>query len=151
MFRREEYNQSAEAQNNQCRSHFRRKFSRLQNHLFQEGSPFNRGNKTNIPVNIAENEEFYQVQVFAAGRKKEQFQVNITDQLLKISCKAAELEPGLKYIYQEQQLGEFERAFQLQDEVLLDNVHASFEDGILTVILQKDPSKDKPAQEVHVS
>ena len=132
-------------------SHFRRKFSRLQNHLFQEGSPFNRGHKTNIPVNIAENEEFYQVQVFAAGRKKEQFQVNITDQLLKISCKAAELEPGLKYIYQEQQLGEFERAFQLQDEVLLDNVHASFEDGILTVILQKDPSKVKPAQEVHVS
>ncbi|MBV2225608.1 MULTISPECIES: Hsp20/alpha crystallin family protein [Sphingobacterium] len=151
MFRRETYNQDAEAQQNFCRSNFKRKFDRFQNHFFNEGNPFNRSQKANIPVNIAENEELYQVQVYAAGRKKEQFQVNITDQVLTITCKAAELEPGLKYIYQEQQLGEFERAFQLQDEILLGNVHASFEDGILTVILQKDPSKIKPAQEVQVS
>jgi len=151
MFRRETYNQDAEAQRNFCRSNFKRKFDRFQSQFFNDGNPFNRGQKSNIPVNIAENDELYQVQVFAAGRKKEQFHVNITDQVLTISCKATELESGLKYIYQEQHLGEFERAFQLQDEILLDNVHASFEDGILTVILQKDPSKIKQAQEVQVS
>ena len=145
MFRREQYNRTA--QDNQCRHNLKRKFDRFMN----ESGSFGRNNKAYIPVNIAENEEFYQVQVFAAGRSKEQFQVNINDQILTISCKEAELEPGMNYIYQEQQLSAFERAFQLQDEVFLDNVHASFEDGVLTVILQKDPTKIKPAQEVVVS
>ncbi|WP_232047162.1 Hsp20 family protein [Sphingobacterium daejeonense] len=54
-------------------------------------------------------------------------------------------------MYQEQQLGAFERAFHLQDEIIIENVHASFEDGVLTVILQKDPSKIKYPQEVPVS
>jgi len=151
MFRKEQYMRGPQTADNQCRGNFKRKFERLQNHLFNEAGPFGRENQANIPVNIAENDEFYQVQVFAAGRKKEQFQVNITDQVLTISGKEAELETGIKFIYQEQQVGPFERKFQLQDEVIIDNVHASFEDGVLTVILKKDPSKVKPAYQVEVS
>src|SRR5690606_25909469 len=132
MFRRETYNQDAEAQRNFCRSNFKRKFDRFQSQFFNEGNPFNRGQKSNIPVNIAENDELYQVQVFAAGRKKEQFQVNITDQVLTITCKAAELESGLKYIYKVQHLCEFVRAFILQDYILLGFVNASIEYGMLT-------------------
>ena len=79
MFRREQYNRTA--QDNQCRHNFKRKFDRFMN----ESGSFGRNNKAYIPVNIAENEEFYQVQVFAAGRSKEQFQVNINDQILTIS------------------------------------------------------------------
>lgn len=153
MFSKDTYNRGYQGQDRNCRGDFRRKFEKLQYHLFNESTPFgNRGqNKTYIPVNIAENDEFYQVQVFAAGRKKDQFQVNITEQVLTISCKAGELEPGLKYIYQEQQVDAFNRAFQLQDQVLIDNVHASYEEGVLTVILQKDPDKTPVGQEVLVS
>ena len=147
MFKRENYNQSSREYTNSCRGNFKRKFDRF----FSEGSPFGNGNSANIPVNIAENDEFYQVQVYAAGREKDQFQVNITDNILTIKGKETELEPGIKYIYQEQQLGAFERAFHLQDEIIIENVHASFEDGVLTVILQKDPSKIKYPQEVPVS
>src|SRR5690606_15424185 len=102
--------------------------------FFNEGSGFGKGNQPYIPVNISENNDFYQVQVYAAGREKNQFQVNITDQILTIKGKESEPEPGIKYIYQEQQLDAFERAFHLKDEILIENVHASFEDGILTVI-----------------
>ncbi|VTQ00662.1 Hsp20/alpha crystallin family protein [Sphingobacterium daejeonense] len=95
MFKRENYNQSSREYAHSCRGNFKRKFERF----FSEGSPFGNGNSANIPVNIAENDEFYQVQVYAAGREKDQFQVNITDNILTIKGKETEPEPGIKYIY----------------------------------------------------
>jgi HSP20 family protein len=44
----------------------------------------------------------------------------------------------------------FEREFQLNEQVLTDNVHASFEDGVLTVILPKDLEKVIRPQEVAI-
>ncbi len=147
MFRKEYQNAGQQFGSDACRNHFKRKFDRLQQRLFQYD---NRASSIH-PVNIAENEEFYQVQLFAAGKRKDQFQVRIQNQVLTISCTASELEPGMKYIYQEQPASAFERAFQLQDQVLVENVHASYEDGVLTVILQKDPAMAKPEYQVAVS
>jgi len=88
------------------------------------------------------------VQLFAAGRKKEQFQVSINDGILKISCTENTQDNAIDYIYKEQDGLAFEREFQLNEQVLTDNVHASFEDGVLTVILPKDLEKVKRPQEV---
>ena len=153
MFRKDAYNSVNQGLGRECRGDFRRKFEKLQHHLFNDSAPFaGKGDhKAYIPVNIVETDEFYQIQVFAAGRKKDQFQVNITEQVLTITCKEAEVEPGLKYVYQEQHVGAFKRAFRLQDDLLIENVHASYEEGILTVILKKDPDKMPAGQEVLVS
>ncbi len=88
------------------------------------------------------------MQLFAAGRKKEQFQVSINDGILKISCTENTQDNAIDYIYKEQDGLAFEREFQLNEQVLTDNVHASFEDGVLTVILPKDLEKVKRPQEV---
>ncbi|GAA4133735.1 hypothetical protein GCM10022216_06050 [Sphingobacterium kyonggiense] len=107
--------------------------------------------RNNVAANILENDLYYQVQVFAAGRKKDQFKVAIANQILTISSTAQELDGDLKIVYQETDCGAFERSFQLEDEILLDGIHASYEDGVLTVILKKDPAKQEADVEVAIS
>ncbi|HBW80465.1 MAG TPA: hypothetical protein DEF78_09880 [Sphingobacterium sp.] len=72
----------------------------------------------------------------------------MNDGILKISCTENTQDNAIDYIYKEQDGLAFEREFQLNEQVLTDNVHASFEDGVLTVILPKDLEKVKRPQEV---
>ncbi|MDR0262171.1 MAG: Hsp20/alpha crystallin family protein [Sphingobacterium sp.] len=146
MFKRDNYSRGYSIHNKFCGQHFKDRFEKFQQHFFagehsSEGQQF-------VPANIAENSEFYEVQLFAAGRKKEQFQVSINDGILKISCTENTQDGDIDYIYKEHEGLPFEREFQLNEQVLTDNVHASFEDGVLTVILPKDLEKVKRPQEV---
>ncbi|WP_312191914.1 Hsp20/alpha crystallin family protein [Sphingobacterium sp.] len=146
MFKRDNYSRGYSNHNKFCGQHFKDRFEKFQQHFF-EGEHRSEGQQF-VPANIAENSEFYEVQLFAAGRKKEQFQVSINDGILKISCTENIQDDGIDYIYKEHEGLPFEREFQLNEQVLTDNVHASFEDGVLTVILPKDLEKVKRPQEV---
>ncbi|MDR3008460.1 Acid shock protein [compost metagenome] len=146
MFKRDNYSRGYSNHNKFCGQHFKDRFEKFQQHFF-EGEHSSEGQQF-VPANIAENSEFYEVQLFAAGRKKEQFQVSINDGILKISCTENTQDNGIDYIYKEHEGLPFEREFQLNEQVLTDNVHASFEDGVLTVILPKDLEKVKRPQEV---
>jgi HSP20 family protein len=146
MFKRDNYSRGYSNHNKFCGQHFKDRFEKFQQHFF-EGEHRSEGQQF-VPANIAENSEFYEVQLFAAGRKKEQFQVSINDGILKISCTENTQDDGIDYIYKEHEGLPFEREFQLNEQVLTDNVHASFEDGVLTVILPKDLEKVKRPQEV---
>ncbi|GAA4170892.1 MULTISPECIES: Hsp20/alpha crystallin family protein [Sphingobacterium] len=147
MFKRDHYSNGHSNQNRFCGQHFKDRFEKFQQHFF-EGEAGQRGEGQQfVPVNISENSEFYEVQVFAAGRKKEQFQVSINEGILTISC-TENTNDATAYIYKEHLGTAFEREFQLNEQVLTDNVHASFEDGVLTVILPKDLDKVKRPQEV---
>jgi len=146
MFKRDNYSRGYSNHNKFCGQHFKDRFEKFQQHFF-EGEHRSEGQQF-VPANIAENSEFYEVQLFAAGRKKEQFQVSINDGILKISCTENTQDDGIDYIYKEHEGLSFEREFQLNEQVLTDNVHASFEDGVLTVILPKNLEKVKRPQEV---
>lgn len=148
MFKRDNYNSGYSNHNKFCGKHFKDRFEKFQQHFF-EGEPMQSGRRQQFfPVNIVENQEFFEVQLFAAGRKKEQFQVSIQEGILKISCTANRQDNAIDYIYKENDGLAFEREFQLNEHVLTDNVHASFEDGVLTVILPKDLEKVARPQEV---
>ncbi|MGV6944450.1 Hsp20/alpha crystallin family protein [Sphingobacterium kyonggiense] len=136
-----------------CSNAGRNAFDRIQQHFCNstEGFGFIKDRRNNVAANILENDLYYQVQVFAAGRKKDQFKVAIANQILTISSMAQELDGDLKIVYQETDCGAFERSFQLEDEILLDGIHASYEDGVLTVILKKDPAKQEADVEVAIS
>ncbi|QQT60739.1 Hsp20/alpha crystallin family protein [Sphingobacterium multivorum] len=148
MFKRNHYTNGYSNHNKFCGQHFKDRFEKFQQQFFDGEAGHNAGVQQAVPVNIAENQEFYEVQLFAAGRKKEQFQVSINDGILKISCTENTQDNAIDYIYKEQDGLAFEREFQLNEQVLTDNVHASFEDGVLTVILPKDLEKVKWPQEV---
>ncbi|MGO1244759.1 MAG: Hsp20/alpha crystallin family protein [Sphingobacterium sp.] len=153
MFNRDNYSKTGfQGENKFCNGNFKQKFEKLQQHFFADSSPV--GDSTqgqHVPVNIMENDEFYQVQLYAAGRRKEDFKISIDKQILTISGLALEADAAANFIHQEQPNASFQRAFQLQDDILTERVHASYENGVLTIILQKDLERVKPAQQVSVS
>ncbi len=153
MFNRDNYsNTDFQSDNRFCKGNFKQKFEKFQQHFFADSPMGNHHkNSPHVPVNIIESEEFYQVQLFAAGRRKEDFKISIDKQILTIAGLAIEADAAANYIHQEQPNTSFERVFQLQDDILTERVHASYEDGVLTIILQKDLERVKPVHQVSVS
>ena len=102
-----------------------------------------------IPVNIEENLEAYVLHVYAAGLAKENFSIGVKDDVLTVSHKAPETDEN-KYTHNEYNPGNFDRSFQLNGKVLVEAINAAYADGVLKVILPKNPDTTKPAQEVKV-
>lgn len=104
------------------------------------------------PVNIEENAEFFTLQLYASGLKKELFKIELKDKILTISYQIEdqEYESEGQYMYREFVPQSFQRSFQLNEQVSTRNLTASYEDGVLTVILPKDVSSFKPAQDIKV-
>lgn len=137
-----------------CRDQFNHKLDKLRDSFFTGKHPLKEAIAEKLsahrPVNISENKEYFALQLFAAGLKKEQFQISVKNSVLTISYKETERKSDSDYIYQEFYPNSFERSFQLNDKVATENISANYEDGILTVILPKDPENNQPAQEIKI-
>ncbi|MGJ1198099.1 Hsp20/alpha crystallin family protein [Sphingobacterium spiritivorum] len=132
---------------------FEQKFGRLRDEFMNGEHPFAGAcsdRKNNIPANISENEEFFTLQLYAAGYQKDRFKVAVKDNVLTVSYDPSEEETPVAYMYQEFSAGAFERSFQLSNQVSTSRISASYEDGILTVILPKDLENITPPQEIRV-
>lgn len=111
------------------------------------------------PVNIEDTNDTYIISLFAAGLAKEQVTLTVKDDVLTIAYpganagQEANAETGskTKYTYQEYRQGAFERSFQLNNKVLTDSISASYANGILTVLLPKNPATNVPAQTITVA
>lgn len=151
MFRTNQQSGNDQQQAAFCGAAFRNKFEKFQQHFFD--GAFNEGNgaSSQVPANIVEHPAYFEIQLFAAGRKKELFKVVVENNLLQVSYEEPITEQTSEFRHQEYVAGSFNRAFKLDEQVLSDNVQASFEDGVLTIILAKNPETNKPVQEVHIS
>lgn len=109
------------------------------------------------PVNIEETESEFVISLFAAGLVKENVTLTIKDDVLKIGYPGtsqgpeAEQAPKGTFTYQEHHQGGFQRSFQLNNKVLTESITAQYADGILKVILPKNPATNQPAQTVTVA
>lgn len=127
--------------------------SNLFNELFNEfpadwGKDFNAG-WNNVPVNINETADAYQLEVKAPGLKKEDIKINVENGLLTISYeKAAESEQKEhKTVRREFTYSSFKRNFTVDDKINADAIEAKYEDGILNVMLpKKEEVKIAPKQ-----
>lgn len=91
-------------------------------------------------VNIAETEDTYQLELIAPGRKREDFKLEVKDELLTINYQSEHKEETEKpgYIRKEYRLENFQRSFHLDPKVVdEDNITATYQDGILSVRLPK--------------
>ena len=105
------------------------------------------------PVNIDETDDAYTVSLFAAGIDKTQVRLTVKDDVLTVAyqpnTEPSDTQPGSTY--QEYRQGTFERQFRLNDKVLTDQISATYTDGILRVMLPKNPETNKPAQTIAVA
>lgn len=156
MYTQHHTTQGAFAKHDQCGSFEKGSFGRkFKEHFMGNNHPlkemFDRKINSHKPVNITENEDNFTVQLYAAGLQKNLFKVVVKDQILTLSYTDNGENIDSKLIYQEFYPGSFERRFQLTDKVFDDQISALYENGILTVVLPKNPEKNKPEQHVDIN
>ena len=114
---------------------------------------FNEG-MTLPKVNIKETAENFQVHMAVPGFKKDNFNISVENEELLISADIEESneEKNEEFTRKEFGYASFRRSFVLPETVDGDKINASYEDGILNVILpKKEEAKPKPARTIKIS
>lgn len=115
---------------------------RLMNNLGGEVSTSNISGFTPA-VNTREGEYAYHIEVDLPGVKKESINVDVENNVLTISGERNTKEEIKKedYYKLESSYGKFQRSFTLPDNIDIENITASGEDGVLEVIVPKKAKK----------
>ncbi|HSF55302.1 MAG TPA: Hsp20/alpha crystallin family protein [Algoriphagus sp.] len=97
----------------------------------------------NPAVDIAEDEKSYEIHVAVPGIKKSDFKIDLVDGKLTISGerKMEEKKEGKNFHSVETQYGSFRRSFFIPEDVIEESVEASYEDGVLKLVLPKKEKK----------
>jgi HSP20 family protein len=107
---------------------------------FWDTDGFHRSNR--IPVNIRETEDKYEVDVIAPGYMKEGFSIQVENNLLTVSYNnsSENNEQGSKekWVRNEYIPKSFSRSFTLDDTVDVNNINATYIDGILRLSMAKN-------------
>lgn len=127
----------------------------LFNSLFNDQEFFNESRVKNfIPAaNVVESDEAFKIELAVPGFKKEDFKINVDGKNLKISTVSSEEteEVKEKYIRKEFSYSSFERVFYLPKSVDVDQIEASYVDGILNLSLpKKEEAKPKEPRLINV-
>jgi len=110
--------------------------------------------KQSLPaVNIIESKEDYRIDVAAPGLNKEDFKVNLENNVLTVSSEKEEKqEEDGKVMRKEFSYYSFSRSFTLPLTVNAEKIRATHKDGILQVIIpKKEEAKEKPSREIKIS
>ena len=99
-------------------------------------------------VNIYKTETTYEMLVFAPGRIKEHFSIDVNGAELKISYTPPEGFPRPDWVLREYSRGGFTRVFTLDETIDATNITARYEDGVLYVSLPLVPGKEKTTKQV---
>jgi HSP20 family protein len=102
-------------------------------------------------VNIYKTESSYEMLVFAPGRIKEHFKIDVEGKELKISYTPPEGFPRPEWIQREYSRGGFVRVFTLDETIDATNIVAKYVDGVLQVSLPLIPGKETSRKEVPIS
>lgn len=107
--------------------------------------------KYNVPVNIVDNTNSYEVHVYATGFDKANIRLSVADSVLYISGTRQVDENNLpNFSLQEYPIKSFERTIGLNEQVDTGNISAKQENGVLIITLPKTAEAQKPAQEVKI-
>lgn len=135
------------AKYNQPESTYPATFSNLLDRFFNDSIGQNIKQFTPA-VDISEDENQFEIQVSVPGMKKEDFNLEITDGRLTISGerKMEEKKEGKNFHSLETHYGSFSRSFYLPDNVKVEGIVASYEDGLLKVNLPKQEKKENKSK-----
>ena len=110
--------------------------------------------QVNVPVNLRETDKSYEMSLIAPGLRKEDFKLNVTDELLTISYEHKEEQnSGNKeqgWLRKEYKMQSFSRSFRLDDSVDVNNISASYDNGILHLTLPKKENAQRISKTIVV-
>ncbi|MDP1623673.1 MAG: Hsp20/alpha crystallin family protein [Bacteroidales bacterium] len=105
-------------------------------------------------ANIIENNDSFHLEIAAPGMVKDDFKINLENNILTISAEVDDQkrEDGKNYSRKEFYYGSFSRSFTLPKTIDLDNIRADYENGILKIALpKKDEAKVETKKEIPIT
>jgi HSP20 family protein len=107
-------------------------------------------------VNIIETNDDFRLEMVAPGMKKENFHLELQENVLTISYDHADNREGSgrngEYRTHEYNYHSFSRSFSIPETAESEKIQAKYEDGILNVLIpKKDDAKGKPARRIEIS
>jgi HSP20 family protein len=102
-------------------------------------------------VNVYKTDNSYEMLLFAPGRIKEHFKLDVKGNELTISYTPPEGFARPEWILREYSRGGFERAFTLDENVDKQNITAKYVDGVLNVSMPLIAGKETVKQEITVN
>ena len=101
----------------------------------------NPDNQNFIPaVNIKEEEKIFLLELAAPGLKKDDFKISVEKNMLTISSEGNTENDETAETYTRKEFGfnKFNRSFKISEDILVDEIKATYVDGILKVSLPKN-------------
>ena len=132
-------------------------FPSISNDFFGRDLPafFTLENETTLPsVNILDGKEDILIEVAAPGLEKEDFKVNLHNNVLTISSEKQnnEEENDSKFMRKEFSFLKFSRSFSLPQTVNTEKINAMHKNGVLSIRLpKKDEAKEKPSRQIAIA
>lgn len=94
--------------------------------------------------NILESNDNFRLEFYVPGAKKDQFDLGVDGEELKVSYKAEKHEiEGYKFNRKAYERSSFEKNFKLPQTVDVESLDASYVDGVLVVVLPKQEKAKK--------
>ena len=102
-------------------------------------------------VNIYKTDNSYELLVFAPGRIKEHFHLDIQGNELIVSYTPPEGFPRPEWVLREYSRGGFRRSFTLNESIDTTNITAKYADGVLQVSLPLIAGKEAVKKEIVIN
>ena len=140
------------------RQPFEKSFNTIMEDLFTEIPDFlkNEINKTDwkgsVPVNVKEIEKAFELEVIAPGFTKEDFKINLENNLLTVSVEKKDdvKADGEKQIRNEYNFKSFKRSFTIDEKIDATKTDASYINGVLRLNFPKKVEVRGTATEIKI-
>ena len=126
----------------------------FENDYFKNQNTFRTG--STVPaVNIKETPENYVIEMAAAGMKKEDFNIHLDRNFISISAESKSEKTTEnkeeKYTRKEFNYNSFSRNFTLPEQADKEDIQATYEDGVLKVIISKKAEAKMLPKSIQIS
>lgn len=105
-------------------------------------------------VNVSEDDKGYNIDVVAPGFKKDDFKININDDVLTISAETksetAKKDDNKQFNRREYSYSSFTRSFRLPEDAKDDAISANYSEGILKMNIPKTEVQTKASKEIKI-
>jgi HSP20 family protein len=110
---------------------------------------------SNAAINIREDENNYFLEVAAPGVKKEDFRLNVEDNVLRIDAGTRKSDETVqdngRYTRREFNCSTFSRSFTLPESVNIDEIAANYENGVMHIRLPKREEAKPKSREIAIN
>jgi HSP20 family protein len=121
--------------------------------LFMAPMQWRKDFESSVPaVNIRENDKEYIIEVAAPGMKKEDFNIDMEEGMLTISCQKEQErnEDKENFRRREYNYSSFSRSFSLPETIKPEDIKAHYENGVLLMNIPKTKEQDRPKKRIKI-